>query len=125
MFPSLQQRVHQSLNRQISLVVDAIKGPPVRPETGIPGGTCDRNRSPFRNNNYSLGGLLIYLFFMFFESPRPPPPLVQDIYKGEKSSKKHTVNFLTSAHFLKYFNLTEGENPGREAAERGFDPQLG
>ena len=55
MFPSLQQRVHQSLNRQISLVVDAIKGPPVRPETGIPGGTCDRNRSPFRNNNYSLG----------------------------------------------------------------------
>ena len=84
MFPSLQQRVHQSLNRQISLVVDAIKGPPVRPETGIPGGTCDRNRSPFRNNNYSLGGLLIYLFFMFFESPRPPPPSYRISTRGKK-----------------------------------------
>ena len=88
MFPSLQQRVHQSLNRQISLVVDAIKGPPVRPETGIPGGTCDRNRSPFRNNNYSLGGLLIYLSFMFFESPRPPPPPSYRIStRGKKVAK--------------------------------------
>ena len=84
MFPSLQQRVHQSLNRQISLVVDAIKGPPVRPETGIPGGTCDRNRSPFRNNSYSLGGLLIYLSFMFFESPRPPPPPRTGYLQGGK-----------------------------------------
>ena len=87
MFPSLQQRVHQSLNRQISLVVDAIKGPPVRPETGIPGGTCDRNRSPFRNNSYSLGGLLIYLFFMFFESPRPPPPSYRISTRGKKVAK--------------------------------------
>ena len=42
MFPSLQQWVHQSFNRQISLVVHAIKSPPVLPETVIPGGTLTR-----------------------------------------------------------------------------------